>query len=692
VGTGLLTAVQDLWRRHSDTLGFLPAGAFEEYARNRQVLAGVDGTGALIGYTIYRVTGRRASIAHLCVSPAARGTGVSRHLFNAIKTRVADCDDIVARCRRDYPASAIWPRLGFLAAGEACGKGSDGTTLTIWRYDIQHLPLLAACTKRGGNTLRVVIDANVFFDLDHESDAIHSDSRALTADWLSEFIELSVTVELYNEINRRDSSHDRARQRQRLQQFHVVDSNNSAELRVRNDLEASFPHWNSESGTSDIRQLSRTISGEVSLFVTRDSRVRQQADLFYERYGLSVVNPFELILRFDELRRDEDYRPKRFITAGLAIEKPRSAEDLAKIADILYEDQPSLGSRRRTLAILRELVAEPDRFDVHCIRASDGAFLAAYAIDRPAPEILRLPLFAVADSHLGRTAAHHFSEKLSMLAASERRSIVVVESAIGERIEEALADAGFSSDNEQWIKLALPFVGTASTLATHLAAIEVQIASVNTLAQRAANILRELRSSPRSSPKADASLVEVERALWPAKIADAEIPCFIVPIRPNWAAQLFDVELAMQELFGADPHLAMNSQNAYYRAAQPEVLTTPARILWYVSHDPAFQGTKAVRGCSYVDEIVVAPPKDAFRRFRRLGVYSWNDVLGVAGHELDKNIMAFRFSKTESFSQPITWTTLQSILATHGGRSQVQSPVKISEGCFLDLYQRGIRP
>jgi hypothetical protein len=72
---------------------------------------------------------------------------------------------------------------------------------------------------------------------------------------------------------------------------------------------------------------------------------------------------------------------------------------------------------------------------------------------------------------------------------------------------------------------------------------------------------------------------EIERMLWPAKISDAEIPTFIVPIRATWAQNLFDEGLANQELFGARPELVLKREQVYYRANQPCGLETPGRIL-----------------------------------------------------------------------------------------------------------------
>lgn len=45
-----LEAVKQLWRAHSDTLGFMPSGAFTDYARERHILVAADGAADDIEY------------------------------------------------------------------------------------------------------------------------------------------------------------------------------------------------------------------------------------------------------------------------------------------------------------------------------------------------------------------------------------------------------------------------------------------------------------------------------------------------------------------------------------------------------------------------------------------------------------------------------------------------------------------
>jgi len=187
--------------------------------------------------------------------------------------------------------------------------------------------------------------------------------------------------------------------------------------------------------------------------------------------------------------------------------------------------------------------------------------------------------------------------------------------------------------------------------------------------------------------------LQVERSLWPAKLTDIDIPAFVIPIRPEWAMHLFDPYIASQDLFGGEPSLIFNVENVYYRASRPEVLSAPARILWYVSSGRGkYQGTMSIRASSYLDEVVVDKPKALFSQFRRLGIYRWEDVFNVAKRQVGQDIMAFRFSNTEVFSTPISRDDLREIWREEtGGTFHIQTPISIPRQRFFRLYKIGVK-
>ena len=133
-------------------------------------------------------------------------------------------------------------------------------------------------------------------------------------------------------------------------------------------------------------------------------------------------------------------------------------------------------------------------------------------------------------------------------------------------------------------------------------------------------------------------------------------------------------------------------ENAYYRNSTPRVLSAPGRVLWYVSrHTGKYQDTESIRACSYLDEVVIDRPKPLFTRFRRLGVYKWEDLFKLAKRDLETTIMGFRFTKTEILPRPINKKALQKVWHEQLGKNfHIQSPIKISERFFFELYSMSL--
>ena len=188
-------------------------------------------------------------------------------------------------------------------------------------------------------------------------------------------------------------------------------------------------------------------------------------------------------------------------------------------------------------------------------------------------------------------------------------------------------------------------------------------------------------------------LLEVEKRLWPLKITDVDIPTFIVPIRPEWAMHLFDMDIARQDLFGSEPSLILNAENVYYRSSFPKVLYAPGRVLWYVSAgNNRYQGLMCVKACSYLDDVEIGTAKQLFSKYKKLGIYKWKDVYNeVANGDLKKDIMAFKFSKTEVFPHPPSLAQLQAMWKADGKNFNVVAPLAISKERFLEIYNLGMK-
>ena len=330
-------------------------------------------------------------------------------------------------------------------------------------------------------------------------------------------------------------------------------------------------------------------------------------------------------------------------------------------------------------ATLQSLFADPQRFACICIRDRAEEVLAFYALERQR-QFDHIPLFRICSHRLAGTLARSILTGLSYQAARDGKAgVLVAEPQLTDDLLMACADLGFLPVQAGRLKLVVSGVHPASVLADRLDGLGLKDAAIGRL------------SAALRSPTDPTTVSETEHLLWPAKVADANLPSFIVPIRPEFAQHLFDEHLAKQSLFGADVDLALNPESVYYRSAYQRILECPGRILWYVSKKGKLAGTKRIRACSRIAEVCIGKPKPLFKRFQRLGVYEWADVLGTARKDFERDIMAVRFHDTELL-RPVEWDTFQGILKRHGIRTNLESPVRISATVFNEIYALALNP
>nr|WP_281720513.1 GNAT family N-acetyltransferase [Nitrosomonas nitrosa] len=677
-----LSRAKELHRANSKRLGMFPAGAFEDHAVRRQILGAIGANNLLIGYLLYRIAKERAMIVHLCVDNRFQRGGVSRLLIDRLIeiTKAHGLRGIGLKCRRDYEATHVWPRLGFIPLTDKPGKSIDQHELTFWWLD-HHQPDLFQTGTEGvqeEERLSVVMDANVFFDITDEDTADAVESKALLADWLQDSIELCLTDEIYNEINRNDDSKAREQMRGKITAYRLLAAPQVAATGAINLLNPFFPQKLSSSDESDLRQLSKAIACGVQIFVTRDEALLAKTDDIYLKTGLSVLRPTALINRLDSLRREADYQPVRLGGSRFKTRLVTSADE-TKLTHQFHASGKE--SAHQFSLLLRSILAAPRQREATISQSENGEILALHGYCRTSPGVLEIPLFRLASNNLAPTVARHLLARALQVSAGEDRDLTVVsDPAISGIVATALAECGFSRVSRTWLKINLGGSSSAAHLTKRLEAFDKQYTIGKELSGKIAGSLREWQATP---SRVLAS--EIERMLWPAKISDAEIPTFIVPIRATWAQNLFDEGLANQELFGARPELVLKREQVYYRANQACGLETPGRILWYVSGDENWQGTMRIRACSRLDEVIIEKPRDLFRRFRRLGTYEWKDVMQTAKGDHEKPIMALRFSDTELFKSPVSRDAFRKM----GIKSNLQSPVRITRQQFADIYEAG---
>lgn len=541
--------------------------------------------------------------------------------------------------------------------------------------DYRNDDLFTLASKKPTTTLSAVIDANVFFDLFKDANA---ETDGLRADWLLDEIRLLVTPELFNEIMRSPDVKNRESCRQYAQKFdEVVAKQEEVDSCVR-FLEAILPSTKRIQDRSDIRQMAWAIAGNASSFITRDDYLLGKYDDIYQKTGLAVIRPSELIVQIDSLIREGQYQRDRL--AGTTLHFGRDqVQDEDELAEI-FQDTDRGERKTEFLQIIRALRATPEGSVCLTVRDeyNQPLGLLGYSVSN---NTLNIQLARGRKGLLSASVVRYLLAQALIKELHKANVCLLSDCYFTASIESQLSQLGFIQSGRAWVKVILQGGYSSAEVNDILADLLVAHPSLN-------NVFALLQHNLKQAiDTSDQMLLGiVERMLWPLEITDLDIPAYIIPIKPSFAQHLFDVEIARSDLFGADVNLALNQEAVYYRSPKNDGgLATPARLLWYVSQNKRIPQSAHLRASSRLEEISIEPAKDAYKRFRRLGVFDRKKVIEAAGGSPTSRVMALRFSGTLPLDSPMSWDSLQRILKDNDIRSQLQSPIQISSKLYFQM-------
>lgn len=658
-GDDALLQVIALADRNKATLGPMPRGAFGEFAAQRTLFAAVTDEGTVSGYALFALALGRIRLIHLCVAENFRRVGIAALLIEEISRANPGARGIRLRCRADYAAQTLWPKLGFAAVNEVRGRGKDGTLLVVW-WRTHNLPDLF--TQDYDEALTVAIDHNVFIDLavspEREGAA---ESHGLEADWLQGQIRLVVTPETYNEILRLKSRTERDRQRAALTAFPLLESSPGAHARAAEKLRLRLGEVETDE-VSDFNHVVCAAAGGATIFVTRDSRwIARVAKPAADVLDVRVLRPSDIVAHLDELQHAENYRPVSLHGTGFTVVDSAAGSEAALDGLIAL---PSGEKRTRYRALLREVAGDPELLRQQ-VRDPAGQVVVAWAAkpDVRAAQVI-VPFLRASSASLAPTVLRLVLFQLKSLALAHRATRVVVTDAHRSgAVAAALTEDGFLPGPVAWTAWVLDVSDTRAALSR----LPADDARRDELA----------RASLVSSP---AAVSAFERALWPVKLLDTDLPSYLVPIRPHWARELFSLQ---DPLWERAPLLGISREHVYYRSRRQNP-TAPARILWYASGSGRNR-IGAVVATSHLVEVVTDTPARLHRRFQHLGVYRRTHVEATAAGGF---AAALRFVDTEVLLRPVTYERLRA-LAGSRRMGSLQSPTMISSGLFGSVYREG---
>lgn len=662
---------------NSKTLGFLPKVAFEKYSQQNQLIGAFDkDTSDLLGYILYRTSYNKATIVHLCIDDAHRNKGVAKKLVDYLKKDTKKFSGIRLSCRNDYGINEVWEGFGFVPMFEKPGRSKKGLPLTIWWFpQHQQHDLFSQITEYElKNKISVVIDMNIFLDLKNKR---NEESLALQSDWLSPEINLYLTREIYNEINRSKDSQITKTGRAFARNFNELPFTSKDKYSSIFDQLSEMLSIKSLNDKSDLKHIAYAISEGVEYFVTRDQGILDNKDKFNE-FGLKVNRPSEFITLLDEDAHSSKYKPQRLVGTNINSSKV-TVENTEKLFSIFLTDHEKKNDLKDKI---RKCLSYPKNYELLTV-TKESENLAFIIFDRSNPNKLEIPIFRLLQNKLSKTLAKHLLFKIIFTATSEARlTIEITEEYISKEIEEIISETSFVKAENTWVKINIKEILTK----------EETINRVNTIKpNKIVDAINLNSTNPEIEEQYENSnFYKIERHLFPLKIVDLEIPSYIIPIKPHWAEALFDDKSNEKiNLFEPNYPLLLNRENVYYRSKSGKI-TSPARILWYVSEDKQSKVKGHIRACSYIDAVYVDSSKKLFKRFKELGIYKWEQIQKT----VDKNndIMAFVFSDTELFNENISVNYLKNNFQEKENKKfMILSPIEIKKETFIDFYRKGMK-
>lgn len=676
----LLSAVINLGKKHSKTLGLFPEGAFRDHARKKNIYAAVEDE-IVLGYILFRITQSKQtlSIAHLCVGEEHRGKGLAKALLDKVKenysTRVKG---ITLSCRKDYiDASRFWEKYGFKAMQTKRSRSKQENYLVKWWYDFNIADLFSS-TLYETDKVNALLDCNIIVKLRDEPCLQNTEALSLIADWLEEEVEYFYAPEIFNEINRDENQKRAAESRKFLHGYKQAAFDRHEKELIYTWLE-QFLTGTSSNDISDKKQLAECIASGIEYFITLDKNLLDLSDEVYAKYSVRIIRPSDFILVIDHNIKGRDYNPLRVAGAEFEYSNIRK-EELETLVGLQWLGK---GEKKHELrSKLNAVIADIKNAEVKLVKDRTQNCVAFFAA------IITCDGFCVKVIRVAKVKAatilfQQLIKDIIGLALKSNCAVLKIEEQFLtiDRIG-ILETFGFELKNEIWYKVNINEIGESINILRSDQAIQ-NLWNVNELI----HVINGLSGDAQNFFK-----IKLEKKLWPVKFTDIKIPVYIVPVKPHWAAQLFDHYAANHSLFGAKAELTWSNENVYYRSIKPVSEFAPARILWYVSSE-----SKTVTGrgrcivaTSYLEEVHIGPAKTLYQKFKNFGIYEWKDINELSKNEAYNDIKALKFTDTEVFKKPVSLAQINKIFGTHGKAANTfASPVEVSTEIFNDIYRIG---
>ncbi|SFR37175.1 hypothetical protein SAMN04488591_0754 [Microbacterium azadirachtae] len=649
-----------LAKKHKQTLGFLPDAVFRDAAMAGNLALAVTPEG-LLGYTLYRITRSVVKLTHVCVATEARGQQIGRRLIDHVIEEHPEATSVMASCRRDYQLDSFWTSVGLSPSAEKAGRNAQGLPLTLWVRQLGAPDLFTTSVLSSTRPL-AVLDSNIIIDL-YSSDTAarphRESSQELMADWLAEEVEFAVSVQLDHELNDNADAAERVRQSTASQEWVRLPTGRPHDHTTETALRERFgvkTIARDPSLDKDIRHLSDAIRASAKYFVTNDGGVLRARHWLRETYGLAAVRPHELISSvLSASGAVQTFTPGVFEHIDLRwIAATEFDETLLETSFLNYAEHEKARVFRPRLRAA--LAAGHGRI------LMDHQEPQALVVGNPLEGELAVPLLRVSTGLHRSSIALQLARQLRLDALSAgKRTVRVTDSMLPAELQGALREDGYElSEDGSLIAQPIDQRGTPN---------EVDFLTAESI----------------PGTETSAWHRQVEWKHWPLKIWD-DIPCYVVPIRPNAAMDLFAYP---PNLLQQKRALGLSRRHIYYRSGHTNPFRRlPARVLWYASQNKN-QPVQRFFAVSLAVASYRLDAVEAHARFSSLGVYKRSQVLDAADRQ--GRVTVLEVEDTEVLANPVSLEHFRRIAAPHGVRGEFISPRAIPATLFRLLMEESDR-
>ena len=310
---GMVQSVQTNADSDRDALGFLPAQAYEQAARQGTLFVAVTRRGQechYAGHILFGASYPHARIFQVYVAAEHRKHGIGRLLVHSLLALLEEKQYLstTARVASGLPANDFWESLKFEIVATKSGGATRGRTINVrarqfntpslfgYRRPVSGIPLTDPLPNF---TTILALDLNVFFDVARRRPRSEYGAVVMSAAF-NNIVRLTVTQEFVNELRRSTTSTQDPILEFALQLPTLPAPPNGVSQQIIDELaEIVFPA-RATAGTltvqdkSDLTHLAIAAHHKITAFVTAEDSLVRASHAIETRFGIRVLHVKDL--------------------------------------------------------------------------------------------------------------------------------------------------------------------------------------------------------------------------------------------------------------------------------------------------------------------------------------------------------------------------------------------------------------